>query len=337
MIKYSIILYNSLGKNKVKNRVDIITDLFKIDRSTFYRWFNKYNQQFINHKNFYDFEFLNVTPSIVDYIVSYVVNNFNINFKKLKKNINKIYPNNKISYKQIFVIINKNSCLSNKCIKRKKYKINIEIENFIINEIKTNNTLSAKDIIVFIKLKFNINISLTSIYNIFQKNNYTYKKVLLNINPHSFCDQKQQLENVDYHLENNIQISETFNNEYKNNINKMNILINNDIALLSDNKNLILSDEIIINLHKSLNESNELNINTNYELVSIDEFSIITNRTITKGWSLKGTECVLKLPFLKQNKRYSLLMATTKKKIIKYILVEGSIKTDNFISFICLI
>jgi transposase len=26
-------------------------------------------------------------------------------------------------------------------------------------------------------------------------------------------------------------------------------------------------------------------------------------------------------------------MATTKKKIIKYILVEGSIKTDNFISF----
>ena len=84
MIKYSIILYNSLGKNKVKNRVDVITDLFKIDRSTFYRWFNKYNQQFINHKNFYDFEFLNVTPSIVDYIVSYVVNNFNINFKKLK-------------------------------------------------------------------------------------------------------------------------------------------------------------------------------------------------------------------------------------------------------------
>ena len=53
-IKYSIILYNSLGKNKVKNRVDIITDLFKIDRSTFYRWFNEYNQQFINHKNFYD-------------------------------------------------------------------------------------------------------------------------------------------------------------------------------------------------------------------------------------------------------------------------------------------
>ena len=77
-----------------------------------------------------------------------------------------------------------------------------------------------------------------------------------------------------------------------------------------------------------------MNENSHIELVSIDEFSIITNRASTNGWSLCGEECIIKLPYLKQNKRYSLLMATTNKKIIKYILKEGSIKSSDFILFI---
>ena len=61
--------------------------------------------------------------------------------------------------------------------------------------------------------------------------------------------------------------------------------------------------------------------------------SIITNRASSKGWSLKNNECIINIPFIKPNERYSLLMATSEKKIIKYILGKGSIKTDNFISF----
>jgi hypothetical protein len=69
------------------------------------------------------------------------------------------------------------------------------------------------------------------------------------------------------------------------------------------------------------------------ELISIDEMSIITNRACAKGWALKNKECIINIPYLKPNERYSLLMATSKNKIIKYLLVKKSIKTDDFIQF----
>jgi len=71
----------------------------------------------------------------------------------------------------------------------------------------------------------------------------------------------------------------------------------------------------------------------NEGIISIDEMSIITNRACKKGWALKNKECIINIPFKKPNERYSLLMATSKNKIIKYLLVKGSIKTDNYISF----
>ena len=42
-------------------------------------------------------------------------------------------------------------------------------------------------------------------------------------------------------------------------------------------------------------------------------------------------ECIINIPFKKPNERYSLLMSASKNKIIKYLLVKGSIKTDNYI------
>ena len=330
--KCSVILYNSLNNYNVKNKMNIITKLFKIDRSTFYRWYNEYNLNVSNYKNFYNFNFLNVTPVIVDYIVSYANNNIIVSLKKIKKNINKIIPNNNLSFKQINVIIQKNNCMT-QYHKRGNYKIKSKIEKFIVEQIKLKNTLTAKDIIKSIKDKFNVDVSLTSVYNIFKKNNYTYKKTSININPHSFHDQKQQLENVHHYLENNVQMTASFNEQYQTNINKMNELIKNDMALLLD-KNIIFDINYFINLNESFKKVSELNENSHIELVSIDEFSIITNRASTNGWSLCGEECIIKLPYLKQNKRYSLLMATTNKKIIKYILKEGSIKSDDFILFI---
>jgi hypothetical protein len=94
--KYSIILYDSLNYYKIKNKMDIITNLFKINKSTFYKWNNDYKECILDHQIFYDFNFSNVTNVIVDYIVSYVATNLNVRVKKIKKNINKIIPDNKL-------------------------------------------------------------------------------------------------------------------------------------------------------------------------------------------------------------------------------------------------
>ena len=111
----------------------------------------------------------------------------------------------------------------------------------------------------------------------FKKHNYTYKKTVFNINPYSFSDQKLQLENVYLHLENNNNC--TFNNMYKDNINKMNQCLQNSINLFL-NDTVDINNKFFIDLN---NKINELNKNTYSELVSIDEFSIITNKCPTCG------------------------------------------------------
>ena len=55
-------------------------------------------------------------------------------------------------------------------LKRKSYKINGEINDFIISSIKNNNCLTAQDIVNLIFDKFKLTISLISIYNIKQIN-----------------------------------------------------------------------------------------------------------------------------------------------------------------------
>lgn len=127
--------------------------------------------------------------------------------------------------------------------------------------------------------------------------------------------------NVYYFLNNNnnynnnlIFTNNTFNKNIQNDINKMNCLLEQEIKIIKNND--IYDSNSFIN-----------------ELISIDEMSIITNRACTKGWALKNKECIINIPYLKPNERYSLLMATSKNKIIKYLLVKKSIKTDDFINF----
>ena len=127
--------------------------------------------------------------------------------------------------------------------------------------------------------------------------------------------------NVYYFLNNNnnynnnlIFTNNTFNKNIQNDINKMNCLLEQEIKIIKNND--IYDSNSYIN-----------------ELISIDEMSIITNRACTKGWALKNKECIINIPYLKPNERYSLLMATSKNKIIKYLLVKKSIKTDDFINF----
>jgi hypothetical protein len=65
--------------------MDIITNLFKINKSTFYKWNNNYKECTLDNQNFNDFNFSNVTNDMVNYIVSYVATNLNVIVKKIKK------------------------------------------------------------------------------------------------------------------------------------------------------------------------------------------------------------------------------------------------------------
>jgi hypothetical protein len=52
--------------------MDIITNLFKINKSTFYKWNNDYKECILCHQNF---NFSNVTHVMIDYIVYCVATN----------------------------------------------------------------------------------------------------------------------------------------------------------------------------------------------------------------------------------------------------------------------
>lgn len=341
---------NKLNKKKM---VEYFTDLFGIDKSTLYRWTTKYKEtikdidKYININFDLNFESINITKPIVVYIVTFYLKHIksNKNTKILKKKIQNLY-NVSINTKQINAIIEKNNLglLFNKN-KSNNCKITKEIETFVIDTIKNNNCLVANDIKILILEKFNLTVSLPTIYNIFKKNNYTYKKTKIIINPHSLDDQKIQLTNVYDCLKNNnnninINIStSTVNkcsNKLKYNIKQEKRLMDEQINLLKDNPNIdliYLNDcklkKIILDDYELINKIN------NYPkiLLSIDEMSIITNRASTNGWSLKNETCNVYIPFLKNNVRYSLLMATSNKKIVKYLLQEGSIKKEHYINF----
>ena len=344
-------MYKNL--DNVNNKIDIITKLFRIHQLTFYRWLNEYDNNVNNITNNICTNFNShlITRQIVIFIVSFFIYKdiSKKNIKSLKKELNKLYPNNNLSNNQIHLIIDKNKHYLPKTKYKGKYnKITIQIENFIIDSIKKNNCLTANDITIMVHDEFNTNLSLTSIYNILKKNNYVYKKTKINVNPYSFNDQKQQLLNVYEHLNNNDDNDNDILNDSSNNelvklndhINKFDLLMSKNIKTMNKNikkinENIKFINDNNINDTDGINYLNrEKNIFKKKELLSIDEMSIITNRTPTKGWALINNECIISIPCLKPNKRYSLLLASSKKKIIKYLLVEGSVKTDDFVIFI---
>jgi transposase len=332
------LLFNNLLEQNIKknNNIKIICNLFKITKSTFYRWNNEYkviknninNNKNIENNIIIDFKSKIITKSIVYFIISYILSNFYINYKKIKKQLNENFPDNKISFKHIHLIIkaNENNILNKINCNKKNYKLTKQIEQFICDNINNNNCLTANNISNLIYDKFKLKISLTTIYNFLHKKNYVYKKTVINVNPYSYEDQKEHLTNVYYFLNNN--------NNYNNNNNNNNLIFTNNTFKKNiqndiNKMNCLLEQEIKIIKNNDIYDSNSF-IN---ELISIDEMSIITNRACTKGWALKNKECIINIPYLKPNERYSLLMATSKNKIIKYLLVKKSIKTDDFIKF----
>jgi len=124
-----------------------------------------------------------------------MIHNFKIySINKLKlTTINKIksYINNKnnsrIGYKSIAFILKQNK------LQCENYKINKDIEKYIIDIITENKLIIIKDIVKKINKKFNIILSESSVYNVLKKNKITYKKVKVKTNPYTEEEQKEKI------------------------------------------------------------------------------------------------------------------------------------------------
>ena len=258
-------VYNQLNKYNIKG-VDkklFITDTFNLHINSLYNWIKKDNH--IHNCNKY---FNNKIDLVIE---NFVIYNFNDKFKvkNIKKNVKEKF-NVSLSYKDILCILKTNN------LKFDKNIIKNNIDEFIIDNIKINNYMTANELIKLINNKFKITVSITYIYNVLTKHNYSYKKIRINSNPYSKEKQKEQL----IEIKNKIQ---------KNNINN---------------------------------------------IISIDEISVNEFENLDKGWSLKGIETEVNNKNKKiNNKRYSILMASSNKKIINYTIVEKGIKTNNFNNF----
>lgn len=71
------------------------------------------------------------------------------------------------------------------------------------------------------------------------------------------------------------------------------------------------------------------------EIYSIDETAVYLNSINNHGWAIKGQKCIIK-DKNKQiyNKKYSLSMAISNKKVISYVLHEKSINGEKYLDFI---
>ena len=68
------------------------------------------------------------------------------------------------------------------------------------------------------------------------------------------------------------------------------------------------------------------------KLISIDESSFVIGEKPNYSWAEKGKPCICKIK--PNQKRFSLILAISKKKIINYKLVNGSVNGEIFLDFI---
>ena len=216
---------------------------------------------------------------------------FNIEFRTMIVNLyHQLKLNNINGYKRINIIMNITNFkfhinslynwIKNIQIKKRSFhnfKITNDIENFIIDKLTHNQFITTKQIKFLIKQKFNVILSKTSIYSIYKKNKFSFKKCKIISNPYSDDIQNKQILDVK-------------------------------------------------------NKLNSFNINN---IISIDEMSITLNNKPYYGWSKCNERCVyFNKNRIVDNKRYSLLVASSNHKIINYSIVKGSFNTIKFTNFI---
>jgi len=133
----------------------------------------------------------------------------NNTFNNISKEVELFIINNKHNsiktisddiYKEFNIILSKKDIIGifqkNKIEKKSFFKITPFINNYVIDKIKKNPIFTAKDIINDLFTEIKIRISTTSIYNIYKKNNFSYKKVKFSNNPHSISIQKERVKEV---------------------------------------------------------------------------------------------------------------------------------------------
>jgi len=176
---------NIVGKARKK----FINENFNCHITSVYNWMIECS--ITKNKN------INVNP-IIEHLVYKCVNELKMSsLKKIKKYIHLNIPNSKnISFKLINYILKINN------LKCENYKINKEINSFIVNTMNENKITTSKELINIIFNKFNITISETSIYNILKKNKITYKKIKVKTNPYTDDEQKERLINTKYIIDN---------------------------------------------------------------------------------------------------------------------------------------
>ena len=131
----------------------------------------------------------------------------------------------------------------------------------------------------------------------------------------------------------------------KNIKNKLNVSLSyKDILCILKTNNLKYDEKIRINSNPYSKEKqkeqlieikNKIQKNNINNLITIDEITVKEFENFDKGCRLKGIEPeVINKNKKINNKRYIVLMASSNKKIINYIIVEKGIKTYNFNKFI---
>jgi len=167
-----------------KERIEFINNVFKCHITSVYNWIKEFTYDFNDiYKNKY------ITPEIIFDIHNFIKKNKTCCLHKIKKYINKKH-NTLFNTKTIGYILKVNN------LNLINNKINKDVINFILDIVKKNNVIRAKDIIILIKEKFNKNISDSSVYNVLKNNKITYKKVKLITNPYSKEEEKERLLNI---------------------------------------------------------------------------------------------------------------------------------------------
>ena len=178
-------VYHELKKYSHKNVInikEIIQNSFEIDITTVYRWLQE--DEFILTKKYKN---KNITSEIIDKIK--ILSLKKTNPLKIKTDINREFKKN-FSIKTIKFILKTSN------LKCNKNRIDLNINNFIVNSIKKDKILTALDIKCLIQKEYNVNVSKTYIYNILHKNNITYKKIKVKTNHYTLEEQYEQLQSV---------------------------------------------------------------------------------------------------------------------------------------------
>ena len=108
------------------------------------------------------------------------------------------------------------------------------------------------------------------------------------------------------------------------------ILKKNNIVRLKVNYNKYPHNDKKFNEAKNKLKKELQNVNKN--VISIDETSVDISIASNYGFAKKGTKCVINKIF--KRKRFTVIMAMTKRKILDYKIVPNSSNGETFMSFI---